>query len=137
MPVHGNLTLNLWWETRYSSGVCVCVCAAPQTEERRGEARRARGQCGSSNPPYSKVVAAVCVYRGFIFYFFFNVCLHAQLKAFFTLLLPATSFYSFTCAKFPTRSGCLRARAFPSHTRRGEGDVMFSLCLANPVLSIP
>lgn len=55
--VHGNLTLNLWWETSYSSG----VCADPQTELRRGEARRARGQCGSCNPPYRKVVAYVCV----------------------------------------------------------------------------
>lgn len=35
------------------------------------------------------------------------------------------------------RSGCLRARVSPPRTCRGEGDVMFSLCLANPVVSTP
>lgn len=51
--VHGNLTLNLWWETSYSSG----VCAAPQTELRRGEASRAEpgGSVGLANLPIARL----------------------------------------------------------------------------------
>lgn len=51
--VHGNLTLNLWWETSYSSGICAA--------DKQREARWARGQYGSNNPPNSKVVKCSCV----------------------------------------------------------------------------
>lgn len=51
--VHGNLTLNLWWETSYSSG----VCAAPQTELRRGEAKRGEpgGSVGLATLPIARL----------------------------------------------------------------------------------
>lgn len=52
--VQSNLIPNLWWETSYSSG----ISAAQQTQR----ARRARGQYGSCNLPYSKVdVVYLCV----------------------------------------------------------------------------
>lgn len=63
--VQSNLIPNLWWETSYSSG----ISAAQQTQR----ARRARGQYGSCNLPYSKVdvvYLCVCVCVGL------HICVH-------------------------------------------------------------
>lgn len=120
-------------------------------DKQRG-ARRARGQYGSSNPPYSKVVECVCVCA--------CVCLHLSAwrhvclcdLAFWALNMmlaylwesglnerPGFLFTFCICVIVNLQVCVCVCVCFPHvcWTCRGEGDVMFSLCLANPVVSTP